>query len=113
MCDALAPAVDALERSLADDGSLATALTAARYAARTGRDATTPMLARKGRATYLGEPGIGEMNPGAAGGMPRPEGLAVGLRGGPTDYLDSTAHSPPGHTRPTAYVDPTTYQPDE
>jgi dihydroxyacetone kinase-like protein len=66
MYDALAPAVDALERSLADDGSLATALIAARDAARTGRDATTPMLARKGRASYLGERSIGHMDPGAA-----------------------------------------------
>ena len=66
MYDALAPAVDALERDLADDGSLATALTAARDAARTGRDATTPMLARKGRASYLGERSIGHMDPGAA-----------------------------------------------
>ena len=65
MYDALAPAVDALERSLADDGSLATALIAARDAARTGRDATTPMLARKGRASYLGERSIGHQDPGA------------------------------------------------
>ena len=66
MYDALAPAVDALERSLADDGSLVTGLTAARNAARTGRDATIPMLARKGRASYLGERSIGHMDPGDA-----------------------------------------------
>ncbi|HEU5240953.1 MAG TPA: DAK2 domain-containing protein, partial [Ornithinibacter sp.] len=66
MYDALAPAVEALDRSLADDASLATGLMAACQAARAGRDATTPMLARKGRASYLGERSIGHMDPGAA-----------------------------------------------
>jgi dihydroxyacetone kinase-like protein len=66
MYDALAPAVEALEHSLADDGSLAKGLEAARYAAATGRDATTPMLARKGRASYLGERSVGHQDPGAA-----------------------------------------------
>ena len=66
MYDALAPAVDALERSLETDGSLSTGLRAARYAAAAGRDATIPMLARKGRASYLGERSIGHMDPGAA-----------------------------------------------
>jgi dihydroxyacetone kinase-like protein len=66
MYDALAPAVEALERSLADDGSVASGLAAARYAAAAGRDATTPMLARKGRASYLGERSVGHQDPGAA-----------------------------------------------
>ena len=66
MYDALAPAVDALEGSLADGGSLASGLEAAKAAAATGRDLTIPMLARKGRASYLGERSIGHMDPGAA-----------------------------------------------
>jgi dihydroxyacetone kinase-like protein len=66
MYDALAPAVEALERSLADGSSLATGVVAARYAAAAGRDATTPMLARKGRASYLGERSVGHQDPGAA-----------------------------------------------
>jgi dihydroxyacetone kinase-like protein len=68
MYDALAPAVEALEGALADDTSetsRATALKAAREAAAAGRDATTPMLARKGRASYLGERSIGHQDPGA------------------------------------------------
>jgi dihydroxyacetone kinase-like protein len=68
MYDALAPAVEALEGALADDTSetsWATALTAAREAAAAGRDATTPMLARKGRASYLGERSVGHQDPGA------------------------------------------------
>jgi phosphoenolpyruvate---glycerone phosphotransferase subunit DhaL len=63
--DALAPAVDALEAALAGDGSLAAALAAARDAAATGRDATIPMVAHKGRASYLGERSAGHQDPGA------------------------------------------------
>ncbi len=37
----------------------------ARDAAAAGRDATTPMLARKGRASYLGERSVGHQDPGA------------------------------------------------
>lgn len=66
MYDALAPAVDALETALAGHASLATGLKAARDAAAAGRDATTPMLARKGRASYLGERSVGHQDPGAA-----------------------------------------------
>jgi dihydroxyacetone kinase-like protein len=66
MYDALAPAVDALETALADHASLATGLKAARDAAAAGREATTPMLARKGRASYLGERSVGHQDPGAA-----------------------------------------------
>jgi dihydroxyacetone kinase-like protein len=65
MYDALAPAVDALDSALGDQSQLVTALKAARDAAAAGRDATTPMLARKGRASYLGERSVGHQDPGA------------------------------------------------
>jgi phosphoenolpyruvate---glycerone phosphotransferase subunit DhaL len=65
MYDALAPAVDALEDALGDSLDLASALVLARAAAEAGRDATTPMLARKGRASYLGERSVGHQDPGA------------------------------------------------
>jgi dihydroxyacetone kinase-like protein len=65
MYDALAPAVDALDKALSEKEPLATALKAARDAAAAGRDATTPMLARKGRASYLGERSVGHQDPGA------------------------------------------------
>jgi dihydroxyacetone kinase-like protein len=66
MYDALAPAVDALQAAVAEHASLSTGLKAARDAAAAGRDATTPMLARKGRASYLGERSVGHLDPGAA-----------------------------------------------
>ncbi len=65
MVDALTPAVDALDAALAAQRPLEAALTAAASAAETGRDATTAMLARKGRASYLGERSIGHQDPGA------------------------------------------------
>jgi dihydroxyacetone kinase-like protein len=65
MFDALAPAVDALDAALAQQQPLAQALRAAAVAAEAGRDATTPMLARKGRASYLGERSVGHQDPGA------------------------------------------------
>jgi dihydroxyacetone kinase-like protein len=55
MIDALAPAVDRL-----DDG-----FGAARAAAEEGAEATIPLRARKGRASYLGERSIGHQDPGA------------------------------------------------
>jgi dihydroxyacetone kinase-like protein len=65
MVDTLTPAIDALDEALATGGSLADALAAASKAADAGRDATTPLQARKGRASYLGERSIGHQDPGA------------------------------------------------
>jgi phosphoenolpyruvate---glycerone phosphotransferase subunit DhaL len=65
MYDALAPAVDALDEALAAGSDLSSALETAAAAAEAGRDATTPMLARKGRASYLGERSVGHQDPGA------------------------------------------------
>ncbi len=65
MVDALTPAADALDAALADGGDLAAGLRSAAQAAEAGRDATTPMQARKGRASYLGERSVGHQDPGA------------------------------------------------
>ena len=66
MVDALSPAVDAMEAVIKSGSDLDTAVTAARDAAAAGRDATVPLVARKGRASYLGERSAGHMDPGAA-----------------------------------------------
>jgi dihydroxyacetone kinase-like protein len=63
MFDALAPAVQALEAGL--PLGLDDALRSAAEAAEKGRDATVEMLARKGRASYLGERSVGHQDPGA------------------------------------------------
>src|ERR1700739_3696223 len=65
MFDALAPAVDALDTALASGSGLAAALTDAAVAAEKGRDATEAMVARKGRASYLGQRSVGHLDPGA------------------------------------------------
>nr|WP_303715919.1 dihydroxyacetone kinase subunit DhaL [Kutzneria buriramensis]WKX16389.1 dihydroxyacetone kinase subunit DhaL [Kutzneria buriramensis] len=66
MIDALVPAVEAL-----GDG-----FTAARAAAEEGALATTPLQARKGRASYLGERSIGHQDPGATSAALLIAGLA-------------------------------------
>jgi len=65
MVDALTPALDALDAALAAGEPWPDALRRAETAAVEGRDATTPMLARKGRASYLGERSTGHQDPGA------------------------------------------------
>ena len=65
MYDALSPACDAYDAAVAEGASTAEALAKASEAADAGRDATTPMLARKGRASYLGERSVGHQDPGA------------------------------------------------
>lgn len=66
MVDALTPAVTAWDAAAGGGASPAEAATAALDAARTGRDATVPLVARKGRASYLGERSAGHLDPGAA-----------------------------------------------
>lgn len=65
MVDAMLPAVEAMEESVENGDSLSDALTAAARAAAAGRDATIPLVARKGRASYLGERSVGHQDPGA------------------------------------------------
>jgi dihydroxyacetone kinase-like protein len=65
MVDALQPAVDAFRGGVAGGGGLAESLAAATAAAEQGMRSTVPMLARKGRASYLGERSIGHQDPGA------------------------------------------------
>ncbi|QAB16581.1 dihydroxyacetone kinase subunit L [Leucobacter muris] len=65
MIDAMLPALDAYDAAAAS-GSLADALAAASAAAAEGRDATEPLVARKGRASYLGERSAGHIDPGSA-----------------------------------------------
>jgi dihydroxyacetone kinase-like protein len=63
MVDALVPAVEALQPQESD--SLFQALARATAAAGKGADATLPLVAKKGRASYLGERSAGHRDPGA------------------------------------------------
>jgi len=63
MVDALGPAIRAFEG--AEGTSLVEALGRAAEATRQGAEATIPLVARKGRASYLGERSAGHQDPGA------------------------------------------------
>jgi dihydroxyacetone kinase-like protein len=65
MVDALLPALEAMESSLAAGADIGRMLASAAAAAETGMRATVPMQARKGRASYLGPRSIGHQDPGA------------------------------------------------
>jgi dihydroxyacetone kinase-like protein len=65
MVDALAPAVDALKASVNAGQALTDALRAAALAGEQGALATIPLVATKGRASYLGERSAGHQDPGA------------------------------------------------
>ena len=65
MLDALLPAVESLKKSAGSGEGFAPALQASAEAARQGMLATIPLVARKGRASYLGERSAGHQDPGA------------------------------------------------
>ena len=73
MLDAWFPALEGLRAG----GSLQNAAQAARQ----GRDATAPLVARKGRASYLGERSAGHIDPGAASSALFWDALAESLEG--------------------------------
>jgi len=65
MVDAWTPAVEAAEKAAVDGTDAAGVLAAAATAAEAGAVATEPLVARKGRASYLGERSAGHRDPGA------------------------------------------------
>jgi dihydroxyacetone kinase-like protein len=65
MVDAITPAVTAMQEALENGAGTAEALEQAMKAAEKGMKDTIPMLAKKGRASYLGERSIGHQDPGA------------------------------------------------
>ncbi|MBW7885837.1 MAG: dihydroxyacetone kinase subunit L [Caldilineaceae bacterium] len=65
MVDALEPAVTALRAALDGGAAPCEALRAAEAAAKEGMEATIPMQATKGRASYLGPRSVGHQDPGA------------------------------------------------
>jgi phosphoenolpyruvate---glycerone phosphotransferase subunit DhaL len=63
--DALVPARDELAAAIRAGVPMTDALSRAADAAERGRDATKPLVVRKGRASYLGERSAGHVDPGA------------------------------------------------
>jgi dihydroxyacetone kinase-like protein len=65
MLDALAPAARAGRAAAATGSDAGATVAAMAAAAEAGAAATIPMLATKGRASYLGDRSIGHQDPGA------------------------------------------------
>jgi dihydroxyacetone kinase-like protein len=64
MVDALTPAVNALKQAIQENQPINTALELSADSAKKGMEATIPLVARKGRASYLGERSAGHQDPG-------------------------------------------------
>ena len=83
MVDALDPAVAAYEAAVAGGDDAAPGGATRRPRRRPpGRDATEPLIARKGRASYLGERSAGHIDPGSASVTLLLEALAAALHDG-------------------------------
>jgi phosphoenolpyruvate---glycerone phosphotransferase subunit DhaL len=65
LLDSLVPAIDAIEKQLADGAGAATVTRAAAVVARETAEATRSMQAMRGRASYTGERSIGSLDAGA------------------------------------------------
>jgi len=65
MVDAIEPALDALKKAIEEGSSTREAMDKAVAAAQEGVDYTKTIIAKKGRASYLGERSIGHIDPGA------------------------------------------------
>jgi phosphoenolpyruvate---glycerone phosphotransferase subunit DhaL len=65
MIDALIPARDAFSEAVTDGADFTDALRRSAEAAERGMEGTVPLVARKGRASYLGERSAGHQDPGA------------------------------------------------
>ncbi len=65
MVDVLVPTLNALREANAGGSTLGQALRGSVLAAEKGREATRALVARKGRASYLGERSVGHLDPGA------------------------------------------------
>ncbi|KAB8316710.1 dihydroxyacetone kinase subunit L [Tolypothrix campylonemoides VB511288] len=65
MVDVLSPAVIAFQQAVGEENSTLQAMQRTVAAAEQGMKDTTPMIAKKGRASYLGERSLGHQDPGA------------------------------------------------
>jgi phosphoenolpyruvate---glycerone phosphotransferase subunit DhaL len=82
MLDALLPAIEAGRAEKARGADAAAVIAAMATAAEAGSAATIPLLATKGRASYLGERSIGHQDPGATSAALLLRALADVVAGG-------------------------------
>ncbi|MDX2026130.1 phosphoenolpyruvate--protein phosphotransferase [Microcella sp.] len=79
LLDALVPAIEALDAAVATGAPLTAAASTAAIAAGVARDATAELVARRGRASYLGDRSRGSIDPGAASAALMLDALAAAL----------------------------------
>lgn len=107
MLDALVPAVDALDAALDAGQPLAEAMAAAAHAGRSARDATARMVAKRGRASQLGDRSLGAIDPGSASAALLLDALAAALGAEPPTTTENATVPSTGGERsstPTARV---------
>lgn len=104
LLDALVPAIDALDAAVATGAPLAAAASTAAIAARDARDATAGLIARRGRASYLGDRSLGAVDPGAASAALLLDALAAALAAGASTMADTPATA--GGAPPTERAEP-------
>ncbi|WP_082716696.1 dihydroxyacetone kinase subunit DhaL [Microterricola viridarii] len=92
LLDALAPLTDAIEQGVANGDGGAAVMASAAASARAAADATTPMIAKRGRAAYTGERSIGSPDAGAVAVAVIAEALASSW--GAKDDASSASESP-------------------
>ncbi|MEE4274904.1 MAG: DAK2 domain-containing protein [Thermoleophilia bacterium] len=92
MVDALVPAAAALRAAAAAGAAAREALSRAADAAERGMQATIPLVARKGRASYLGERSAGHQDPGATSAWLLMRTAAETLAGGEGTAADDPEH---------------------
>jgi dihydroxyacetone kinase-like protein len=94
MLDTLVPAADALAAGLSG-GSRQPAFASAAEAARAGCESTRPLVAQRGRASYLGERAVGHLDPGAVSSRILIEALAAAAAEGTDDQLPASTSTGP------------------
>ena len=85
MLDTLVPAAEALRRGAAEPQASGAAARSMVAAAAEGCESTRPMIAQRGRASYLGERAIGHLDPGAVSALIVVEALAAALEDQPAE----------------------------
>jgi dihydroxyacetone kinase-like protein len=94
LLDALVPMTDALQEQVSDGADAPSTLRRLAEVARASADATTPMRAQRGRASYTGERSIGSPDPGAVAvaviveRLSREWAARVGAAEPPTSHTD-------------------------
>jgi dihydroxyacetone kinase-like protein len=85
MVDTLLPALESMKQSIKEEDDTTSVLKKAAESAKKGMEDTIPLIAKKGRASYLGERSKGHQDPGATSSYYMINALAEAVSGKPTE----------------------------